>query len=146
MKIPLKAFLLSAFYSAVSAAVSYFALMPLCRSFAPFLIPFVLIISISVFIVLFYLSAAHYKTFSAKIDGGRLAVSKGFLIRRKIRLSLEFTVSVKQLTTPLMRLLGLSSLLLIFEGSVCVLPLLKSADAEEIFGVIIEIRDKNEKI
>lgn len=146
VKISLKAFLLSVLWVAVISCLCYFALMPLCEMFVPFLKPFVFLISTALFIVLFYLGSAHFKTFFAEIKGGELLIFKGFLIRRKIRLNLSYTVSVKLLSTPLMRLLGLSNLLLIFEGSVCLLPLLRKTDAHELFGEIIKIRDKNEKL
>lgn len=146
LKISVKAFRLSLCWAGVLSLICYFALMPLCERFAHFLKPFVFLISTALFIVLFYLAAAHFKTFCAKLDDDELLISKGFLIRREIRLNLRYTVSVKLLSTPLMRLLRLSNLLLIFEGSVCLLPLLRIKDAEELFAKIVKVREKNEKL
>lgn len=142
MKISRKAFFLSVCWVAVLSFACYFALMLLCERFAEALKPFVFFVSTLFFIVFFYLAAAHFKTFSAKLSGGELLISKGFLIKRKIHLNLKYALSVKLLTTPLMRLLGLVNLLIVFEGSVCVLPLLKAVDGDEIF----KARDKNEKL
>lgn len=146
VKITAKGFLLSVAWVAIVSLICYIALMPLCERFVPFLRPFVLLISVSLFVFLFYLACSCCKTFFAELSGKILMLSKGFLIKRKIRLNLEFAVSVKLLTTPLTRLLGLSNLLIIFEGSVIFLPLLRVRDAEEIYRCALKISDNNEKL
>jgi len=129
LKIPLKGFFLAVFYSAAVSSVSYILLFIFLKKF----MPFVILISIALFLTLFYLSASYFKTFSAVLSKGSLLVKKGFFIKRKNHVNLKYALSAKVITTPLMRLLGLSNLLLIFEGSVCFLPLLRYSDAENIF-------------
>lgn len=146
MKITAKGFLLSVAWVAVISLACYFALMPLCERFVPALRPFALIISIGIFLVLFYLACSCFKTFFADIEGKFLTLTKGFLIKRKIRLNLEYAVSVKLFSTPLMRLLGLSNLIVIFEGSVSFLPLLRARDADEIYSRICDLSDINEML
>lgn len=143
MKISAKGFFLEVFRVFVLSALGYFALKPLTKRFVPFLEPFVFLIIVVLFVTLFYLCVSYYKTFSAEFFEGKLLISKGLLIRRKIQLNLNFAVSTKVLTTPLMRLLKLSNLLLVFEGSVCFLPLLNTSDAEEI---LLKSREKNEEL
>lgn len=146
LKISVKAFLLSLCWVTVLSLICYFLLLPLCKRFVPFLKPFVLLISIAFFVALFYICVSYFKTFFAEIRANELAVSKGFLVSRKEKLNLKYTVSVKRFTTPVMRLLGLSNLLLIFEGSVCFLPLLKNTDTEEILSFVSKLRDENETL
>lgn len=146
MKILPRAFILSTFYSLFISAASYFLLKFLCKSFAQFLLPFVFLFTVLLFSVLSYLSAVHFKRFFACIKDEKLIIKSGFIIKREKILKLNYTVSVKNVSTPVMRLLKISNILLIFEGSVCILPLLRKADAHELFGEIIKIRDTNEEI
>lgn len=146
MRISLKAFWLSVLWTGLISCVTYFLLISLCRKFVPYLSPFVFLISTTLFVVLFYLSAVHFKAYSIKLQSDRLNIYSGFLIRRTKTLNLNYTVSVKYVSTPLMRILKLSNLMLVFEGSVCFLPLLKAEDTEFIFKNILKICDKNETI
>ena len=146
LKISVKALVLSLCWVSVLSVFFYYLLMLLCKEFAPFLKPFVFLISIAFFVAMFYICVSFFKTFFADIKEKQLTISKGFLIKRKENLKLSYIVSVKKLTTPFMRFLGLSSLLLIFEGSVCFLPLLRVQDACIISESILKISDKNETI
>lgn len=146
MKIPLKAFLLSLCWSLLISFASYFPLWFLCRKYAGFMLPFVFLVSILICIVLCYFSAVHFKVFKITLKSYKLCVTKGFIIRRKKYLNLSFVLSVKNFSTPLMRFLKLDNILLLVEGSVCLLPLLKAEDAEVIYESIVKNSEKNEKI
>lgn len=146
MKIIPRAFALSLLWVTAVSVAMYFVFLFVCKSFAPSLLPFVFLISTLLFAVLFYLAAVHYKTFSLSLNGQKLLISRGFIIKRKRQLNLKYTTSVKYASTPLMRFLGLSNLLLIFEGSLCLLPLLKARDAELLYESVLKISDKNEEI
>lgn len=146
MKILPRAFILAVFVSLVVSAASYFLFVFLCNRFAPFLLPFVFLTTALIFVILFYLSAVHYRTFFADLKGEELIISKGFIIKRKITLNLRFVVSAKNVSTPLMRLLKISNLLLVFEGSLCFIPLIKAGDAERLYDKILKISEEYEKI
>lgn len=142
MKIPLRAFILSLIRSFIISAASYFLLRFLCIKYADFLLPLVFIASILICLGLCYFSAVHYKVFKLALKGKMLYISKGFIIKIQKHINLKFAVSVKTICTPLMRLLKLKSILLLFEGSVCFLPLLKSEDADFIYKNILINNEK----
>ncbi len=142
MKIAKKAFMLSVLWVVLLSVAVHFLFLFLCKSFLPQILPFVFLISIVFFVVLFYFATVHYKTFYVSIKSPEILVTRGFIIKRERHLNLKFTTSVKHASTPFMRFLGLSNLLLVFEGSVCLLPLLKSSDAEQLFQSILSISDK----
>ncbi len=146
MRISLKAFWLSVLWVGLISCTAYFLLINLCRKFTPYLSPFVFLACTVLFTILFYLSAVHFRAYSLKLNNEKLLISSGFLIKRTKTLNLKYTASVKYISTPLMRLLKLSNLMLVFEGSVYFLPLLKVQDAELIFKSILKICDKNETI
>ncbi|MBR3987708.1 MAG: hypothetical protein IKK10_00190 [Clostridia bacterium] len=146
MKILPRAFILSVCVSFLVSVASYFLLIFLCNRFAPFLLPFVFFTTVLIFVTLFYLSAVHYRTFFANLKGEKLEIAKGFIIKRKITLNLRFAVSAKNVSTPLMRMMKISNLLLLFEGSLCFIPLVKAEDAEYLYDKVLKISEKNEKI
>lgn len=146
MKIPPRAFVLSLIWSFLISSASYFLLKFLCTKYAEFLLPLVFIASISIALMLCFFSAVHYKVFRFYIKGKTLYIYKGFIIKRKKHIDLNFTVSVKEVSTPLMRILRLSNILILFEGSVCFLPLIKAEDGDFIYETILSINEKNEKI
>lgn len=146
MKIPPKAFVLSLCWSFLLSVACYFLLWFLCTRYLSILIYFVFLISIIICLSLCYISAVHYKVFIAEMKGESLNICKGFIIKRNKYVNLSFALSVKSASTPLMRLLKLRNLLIMFEGSVCLLPLIKAEDAEIIYDRILRISEKNEKI
>ncbi len=146
MKILPRAFVLSVFVSFSAAFASYFLLEFLCSRFVPFLLPFVFFATILISVTLFYLSAVHYCTFFAEVNCEKLIITKGFIIKRKTVLNLRFVVSAKYVTTPLMRLFKLSNIMLLSEGSLCFIPLIKAEDAELIYDTVLKISEKYEEI
>ncbi len=146
MKILPRAFILSLFWSFLISAAACFLLKFLCANFAKNLLPFVFLASVLICVILCYFSAVHYKVFKAQLKGEKLFITKGFIIKRKKHINLSFTVSVKLISTPMMRLMGLSNLLILFEGSACLLPLIKAGDAELLYQSILKISENNEKI
>lgn len=137
-----RAFILSVLYSFSASALLYFLLEYLCRSFAPFLREYVFIVSILISVSLFYLSAVHFCTFSAELKDEKLIIKRGFFIKRKTVLRLRFVTSVKNIRTPVMRLLKLSNTLLLSEGSGCLLLLIKAEDAKTLYNEIIKISER----
>lgn len=146
MKIPPRVFVLSLIWSLFISAASYFLLWFICIKYAEFLLSWVFFASIIICSLLCYVSAVHYKLFKVNLKGQILSVSKGFIVKRKKHINLDFSVSVKTVSTPLMRLLKLSNILIIFEGSVCLLPLIKTEDADFIYNNILKTNEENEKI
>lgn len=146
MKILPRAFVLLLSWSLLLSTAAYFLLRFLSAKFAPFILPFVFLISVLLCVILCYLCAAHYRIFSASLEGERLIVTKGFLINRKNHMNLRFAVSIKSFSTPLMRLMKLSNILILFEGSACLLPLIKAEDAQKLSNIITEISEKNKEI
>mgnify|MGYP003292918272 CR=1 FL=1 len=139
MKILPRAFLLSVVASFLVSCASYYLFVFLCNRFAPFLLPFVFITTVLISVILFYLSAVHYRNFFAELRNDKLIIYKGFIIKRKIVLDLRFVVSAKNVSTPLMRLLKISNLLLLSEGSLCILPLIQAEDSERLYKTILTI-------
>lgn len=135
-----KAFGMSVFWIFVFSCVSYFGLKFLCQKFVPQLLPFVFIFTILIFVILFYLCAAYFKTFFAEIKGDKLVSRWGFIIRRNFYTELGKVQSVKTLSTPFMRLMGLNNLLLIYDGRVLLFPLLRVKNTEEIVEKIRTLR------
>ena len=88
----------------------------------------------------------HYCTFFAEVNCEKLIITKGFIIKRKTVLNLRFVVSAKYVTTPLMRLFKLSNIMLLSEGSLCFIPLIKAEDAELIYDTVLKISEKYEEI
>jgi len=146
LKILPRAFVLSLCRSFLISAVACFLLKILCEKFATNLLPFVFLISVLICVTLCYLSAVHYKVFRAQLMDQKLMITKGFIIKRKKHINLRFIVSVKYVSTPVMRLLGLSSILVLSEGSGCFLPLITAKDAEFLYQSILSISENNEKI
>ena len=144
MKILPRAFLLSVVASFLVSCASYYLFVFLCNRFAPFLLPFVFITTVLISVILFYLSAVYYRNFFAELRNDKLIIYKGFIIKRKIVLNLRFVVSAKNVSTPLMRLLKISNLLLLSEGSLCILPLIQAEDSERLYKTILTICEENE--
>ncbi len=146
MRCSKKAFVMSVFWICIFSCAAYFGLKLLCLKFVPQLLPFVFILTILIFVILFYLCAAYLKTFFAEIREDKLYSKWGFLIKRSFYTELNKVQSVKTLSTPLMRLMGLNNLLLIFDGRVLLLPLLRVKNSEEIVEKIRTLRNINEDI
>lgn len=146
MRCPKKAFVISIFWICVFSCAVYFGLKLLCEKFVPWLLPFVFILTILIFVILFYICAVYFKTFFAEIRADKLYSKWGFLIKRSFYTELNRVQSVKTVSTPLMRFMGLNNLLIIFDGRVLLMPLLKVSNSEEIIEKIRTLRNKNEDI
>lgn len=145
MRCSKKAFVVSVIWICGISCASYFGLKFLCESFVPQLLPFVFMITILIFVILFYLCAAYFRTFFSEIKGDKLLNRWGFIIKRSFYTELKRVQSVKTLSTPLMRFMGLNNLLLIFDGSVLLLPLLRVKNSEEIVEKIRALRNESEE-
>ncbi len=141
LKIPKKAFAVLIFWASVLSLSAYFGVRLLCLKIFPWLMPFAFALYIPLFATLYYLAVACYKGFSAMLEKNLLIICKGLLIKRRTVLRLERVMSLKLLTTPLMRALGVSCLFLICEGSFWVLPLIKAGDSELIVKTVNETKE-----
>lgn len=146
MRCPKKAFVISILWICVFSCAVYFGLKLLFEKFVPWLLPFVFVLTILIFVILFYICAVYFKTFFAEIVGDKLSSKWGFLIKRSFYTELKRVQSVKTVSTPLMRFMGLNNLLIIFDGRVLLMPLLRVKNSEEIIEKIRTLRNENEEI
>lgn len=145
MKPPLKALCLSLIRIGVSVFSVYAVIWFLCGKYADISAGYIAL-PCGVTALTFIFAGVYLRSLSVTIRGNMLIIKKGIFVKHETALCLKKAVSVRKLSSPLMRLLGLEDILLICQGSVYFLWLLRKNHAKEILSTLEKVRNINEKL
>lgn len=145
MRLTRKAFWLCLVWSSILCILIYPVLRFIIYYFSPGLTFLAAITVFLLFLVIFIKVLILYFCFSIYPEGKLLTVSSGFFIRSEKRLLLSAATGAKLISTPLMRHLSLTFVLITFEGSVYILPPV-SADFAALILDNINERPQREEI
>lgn len=145
MKPPLKALCLSLIRIGVSVFSVYAVICFLCGKYVNLSAGYIAL-PCGVTVLIFIFRGAYIKSFSVTVRGNKLIIKKGIFVKHETVLYLKRIMSVKEFSSPLMRLLELEDILLICQGSVYFLWLLKKNHAKDILSTLEKVRNLNEKL
>lgn len=138
MKLPQRLLAVFLLWNLIFCALLYVSLFILLKDFLTSLLPFLLPFTLTLFLFFSTYIFLLLKIFRFFIKGKILYIKSGLIFRREKRFVLNRAVCVRTFSTPFMRLLKLSFLLITFEGSIYVLPPVSADFAKEILDNTIE--------
>lgn len=144
MRLCRRSFLLFILWDFILFAVIFMVLRLALKGFTEYFLIISAAVSLGIFLGVFIFSLVIFLTFSARLEKDILFITEGFLLYRQKILRLSSAVSVRTFTTPLMRRFSLNICLIIFEGSICILPPVSAEFSSSILDNIEKAQ--NEKI